>query len=322
MHPPILSILIPVYNADKYIKRCLDSIIQQKEFGLLVNLVIINDGSCDNSLSILKDYYNKYPQAIQLVTRENRGIGPTRNELIDLATGRYFWFVDADDYVEDQSLEMALRELQHDSYDMLIMSYNWVGTQGTRQILYAKDFSDGFEFASSGIYQNSLWARIIRKDVVFQNGIRFQAYVMGEDFDFLFKLLPHLKAIKSINVPMYNYVFNTNSAVGKSDKEHKKRVTEDSIKCIEKNKEMADSFQDEKKDALKIALNLFTIGFLYALYVDHFPINYKLNIVQRLEKCGAIPIKRDVISLKQKLFVTMMNHRLTRNFLLERHTVN
>ena len=321
MHTPVLSILIPVYNADNFLQRCLDSIIRQKEFGSMVDLVIINDGSKDNSLNILKEYYNKYPHVIKLVTRENRGIGPTRDELIELASGQYFWFVDADDYVEDHSLKNVLGDLQLNRYDMLLMSYNWVTNNNKRLVKYTNDFSNGFELASSGIYQNSLWARIIRKDIVLQNKIHFQSYVMGEDFDFLFKLLPHLRNIKSINTPMYNYVFNTNSAVGRNDMEHKKRVTEDSIQCIEKNEEFAASFQGEKHKALKTALNLFTVGFLYALYVDPFPMNYKINIVQRLEKCKAIPIKRKVTNLKQRVFVTFMNYRLTRNFLLGRHTV-
>ena len=96
----ILSILIPVYNAEKFLKRCLNSIVLQKNYNQRIEILLVNDGATDNSLSIINDFSLRY-ENINVISRENRGIGATRNELIENAKGKYFWFVDADDYVDE-----------------------------------------------------------------------------------------------------------------------------------------------------------------------------------------------------------------------------
>lgn len=316
----LLSILIPVYNAEKYLERCLDSIVRQKEFGNLVNMVIINDGSKDTSLDIINHYVQKYPQAIKIVNRENKGIGPTRNELIGISDGKYIWFVDADDYVDDTSLGIILGTLQSGNFDMLLMGYYWVSGQNIKQILYKGEFHSGYHLAQTGIYHNSLWIRVIKKEVIINHNIRFQPYSMGEDFDFLFKLLPYLKMIKCIESPLYYYVFNPNSAVGGKSIEHKKKVTEDSIKCIEVNCSFISSFDMEKQNILRDVINLFIVGFLYALYIDSFPFEYKKEICRKLTTCRALPMKPLPHKLRQKIFVSLMNMEFSRFLLLKIHT--
>lgn len=316
----LLSILIPVYNAEKYLERCLNSIVRQKEFGDQVNMVIINDGSEDNSLDIIHRYAQKYSDAVKVVNRENKGIGPTRNELMNISDGEYIWFIDADDYVDDHSLDIILQTLKNGDYDMLLMGYHWVSGENAKQVIYKGEYLSGLHLASSGIYQNSLWVRVIKKDIIKDHNVRFQPYSMGEDFDFLFKLLPYLKTIKCVESPLYYYVFNPNSAVGKKDMEHKKRVTEDSINCIETNSAFMFSFDIETQKALKGALNLFVIGFLYALFVDPLSFDYKKEICKKLIACKIIPMSPLPHKMKQKFFISLMNMKLSRLILLKIHS--
>jgi glycosyltransferase involved in cell wall biosynthesis len=317
----LLTILIPVYNAEKYLVRCLDSIVKQKEFGSLVDLVVINDGSNDKSLSIILDYARENP-CIKVLNQDNKGIGPSRNTLIYNADGRYFWFVDADDYVEKSSLSIITQSLLQDDCDMLLLGYNWIVGENVRKITYKKTFESGFDMSASGVYQNSLWIRVIKKSIIKSHGIRFQPYIMGEDFDFLFRLLPYLHFIKCIELPLYNYVFNPKSAVGNADLCHKKKVVEDSLRCIETNMAFWDRFKEEEKNALKISLNLFIIGFLYAIFVDPFTIEYKNMACRRLSICGALPVKPLPKKLRQKIFVLLMNGRVSRYLLLRLHCNN
>ena len=121
---PLLSILIPAYNASKFLGRCLDSIVSQDQFSDNVEIVVIDDGSKDRTLEVIKNYSAKC-DSVHYKTRENRGIGPTRNELIEMARGRYFWFVDADDYVSADSLQVLVPLLQSSRYDMIMFAFNW-----------------------------------------------------------------------------------------------------------------------------------------------------------------------------------------------------
>ncbi len=91
-----ISVIIPVYNTEKYLKRCFDSVIEQDYQNL--ELVIINDGSKDNSELIIKEYKEKYPNLISYYKKENTGVADTRNFGIEKATGDYIMFLDSDDY--------------------------------------------------------------------------------------------------------------------------------------------------------------------------------------------------------------------------------
>ena len=102
-----VSIIIPVYNTEKYLKRCFDSVIAQEYENL--ELVIINDGSIDNSEQIINEYKNKYPDLIRYYSKENTGVADTRNYGIEKANGEYVMFLDSDDYL-DKALLKTLEE--------------------------------------------------------------------------------------------------------------------------------------------------------------------------------------------------------------------
>ena len=93
-----LSIIIPVYNTEEYLPRCLNSCLEQDLLANEYEIIAINDGSSDNSLQILNAYALKYPN-IRVINQENRGLGATRNRGLNLAIGEYIWFVDSDDWV-------------------------------------------------------------------------------------------------------------------------------------------------------------------------------------------------------------------------------
>ena len=95
----ILSIIIPIYNAEKVLKRTLDSILNQGLYDDEWELILVNDGSTDNSLSICKDYQSKYPSLIKFISQKNSGVSSARNIGIMTAKGKFIYFMDADDYL-------------------------------------------------------------------------------------------------------------------------------------------------------------------------------------------------------------------------------
>ena len=316
MFTPILSILIPVFNAAPYLKRCLDSIINQpEEYHTNLEVIIINDGSLDESLDIIQDYSSKF-EYIHVISRENKGIGATRNELIDNAKGRYFWFIDADDYISELSFSIIFPLLQINRYDMLLLSYFWGNGNKGRNILYSGEYTTGFEMAENDIYNNSLWTRIYRTSIIRDNQIRFHQLTMGEDFDFIFHIIPFLGKIKCIEKPLYNYIANSNSAVFKSDLKHRIQVSEDSLNCISYNTNWLKSFDKKKQLILRRPLNAFLMGYIFSLYVVPFNYHYKIETFNKLLEFGAIPIKPVPSSFMHKIRTFIVNNNLLRKISL------
>ena len=98
-----ISVIVPAYNAEKTIDKCLESLVNQTYKN--IEIIVIDDGSKDSTLKKIKQFEKKYPQKIIAITRENKGIGYTRNEGIKYSTGDYIGFVDSDDYVDTEMYE-------------------------------------------------------------------------------------------------------------------------------------------------------------------------------------------------------------------------
>lgn len=98
-----VSVIIPVYNTERYLRKCLDSLLNQTLQD--IEIIVINDGSTDNSLKILEDYATAYPNLFTLINSKNQGAGKARNLGIDIAAGEYIWFVDSDDWIYPDSIE-------------------------------------------------------------------------------------------------------------------------------------------------------------------------------------------------------------------------
>ena len=119
----VLTVVIPTYNMEKYLAHCLESFIfDEAEKGL--EILIVNDGSKDNSINIAKSYENKYPNIFKVIDKENGGHGSTINEALKVATGKYFKVVDADDWVDTKEFEKLFKELKILEVDCVVCNYN------------------------------------------------------------------------------------------------------------------------------------------------------------------------------------------------------
>lgn len=116
-----VSIIIPVYNVEKYLERCIDSILNNTYNNF--EIILINDGSKDNSQEILERYYDKYPDKIIIKQQENQGPAQARNVGLEIATGEYIMFVDSDDFVQKDYIENYIKVLKEDDYDVVLGGY-------------------------------------------------------------------------------------------------------------------------------------------------------------------------------------------------------
>ena len=170
-----VSIIIPIYNSEKYIKKCIDSIIKQTMFSD-IELILINDGSKDNSFKIIEEYSKEY-QNIKVYNQENMGIAKTRNKGIKLANSKYIMFIDNDDWIENDYVEKYYKEIINTKSDVVVGGYKRCTYNKT---LFIKKIINKMDIYA----QIAPWAKIYNKQFLLDNKIEFFSHPIGEDVFF------------------------------------------------------------------------------------------------------------------------------------------
>lgn len=212
MAAPIVSILIPVYNVEDYLEKCLDSVISQTLNN--IEIICVDDGSTDGSARILKKYKKK-DKRIKIITKENGGLPSARNAGLEVARGKYIGFVDSDDFIEPNMYETMVNNARlHDS-DVVICGANiFPETPRADQWLYdtLSPWSRHYEKFDSDILFKMidttpfLWRTIVSKRLIDKQNFRLdEEVILGEDKAFQCKIYPYAKGITVISDKLYNY---------------------------------------------------------------------------------------------------------------------
>lgn len=219
MTRPLISIIVPVYNAEKYIKKCVDSLINQTYENL--EIILINDGSKDNSYDILSQYEGRDPRIV-LINKDNTGVSDTRNIGIDKATGEYIGFVDADDYVEPQMYEKLFDAIVSEGADISCAGY-LIEDEDNAENIIPKAISEKTVYSGkSEIFErylrqdyytgieNGNWNKLFKSSVI--KGVRYSKYAYGEDVEFLINTLKNSDKIVCIEDTLYHHITNSDGA--------------------------------------------------------------------------------------------------------------
>ena len=159
-----VTVIVPVYNSEEYIGRCLQSILNQTYNNF--EILVVNDGSKDNSLKIIKEYENKYPDKIISINQENKGVSITRNESIKKANGEFIMFVDDDDFIDRDYIETFVNTIRENDYDVVLGGYRRPNQDG--KIIKKMQLKDT-EWSKFMIM--APWAKIYRKRYLLDNNI-------------------------------------------------------------------------------------------------------------------------------------------------------
>ena len=199
-----ISIIIPVYNSEKYISRCLDSILRQsyKKF----EIIIIDDGSTDNSYKIMENYYKKYPEKIRIFTQKNFGVAVTRNKGIKVSTGEYIMFIDNDDFIDFDYLSTFIFEIKKNKCDIVVGGYKRPNSEN--KIIEKVSLRNN---QLSKLKILAPWAKIFKKQYLVENSICFLECNIGDDVYFNFNAMTFTNKIKIINYIGYNWYYNEKS---------------------------------------------------------------------------------------------------------------
>ena len=209
---PMVSIVVPIYNAENYLRRCVDSILNQEYTDF--ELLLVNDGSTDASGDICEEYGAQDPRVI-VIQKENTGVSDSRNRALDRARGKYLQFLDSDDWITPDATRLFVRAAEEYGCDMVISDfYRVVGerlsTKGDIEeegVLTREEFAAHMMENPADFYYGVLWNKLYRRDIVEEHNLRMDTDINWcEDFMFNLEYIRYAKVFYALHAPIYYYV--------------------------------------------------------------------------------------------------------------------
>ena len=255
MSQPKVSIIIPVYNVEKYLERCINSLRNQSLED--IEIILVDDSSTDSSLQLCKTFAGE-DSRIKVIHKENEGAGKARNVALSVATGKYIGFVDSDDYVEPDMFKTLYEKAEKYNSDLVMSGVMFVdgnmfseAGECIRKAYFEKDThfetEEDLKKLRMGIvgalpedtddskYGMSIWKNLFRHDIIKQNNLEFQSEreMLSEDALFMIDFISCIKKATGINEAFYNYCRNGNS-ISKSYKKDRFEKSLVFVKEVEK----------------------------------------------------------------------------------------
>jgi phosphorylcholine metabolism protein LicD/glycosyltransferase involved in cell wall biosynthesis len=210
---PRLSFIVPVYNVEQHLARCLDSLVGQTFQD--IEIIVVNDGSPDNSQEIINRYAEEYPSLVRPFEKPNGGLSDARNFGLEYARGEYVVFVDSDDYVSKELAEKTLAKAAE--HDADIVGFRLYQVTHNRLRIQKNNYIDQFQQGGCSVVQNPsillaarpyAWNKIYRKKLFFENNIRYPVGQHYEDSATTYNLLLMANRIDFVNEPFYFYIID------------------------------------------------------------------------------------------------------------------
>lgn len=238
---PKVSIIVPVYNVENYIKRCLDSLVNQTLQD--IEVIVVNDGATDNSEKIINKYIEKYASKIKLVSKPNGGLSDARNYGMKYATGEYIAFLDSDDYVDVTIYEKMYNKAIENNCDFVECDFIWKYKN--------KEVKD-----NGYVYKNKhemlanarvvAWNKLIKRKLIQDTGIQFPKGLRYEDVEFFYKLLPYIQKFGFVKEYLIYYMQRENSIVNTQNERTKEIFTVlDNVISYYREKGFYDEYESE-----------------------------------------------------------------------------
>ena len=216
---PVVSIIVPVYNAQNTIRRCVDSILGQtfRDF----ELILVDDGSTDECPAIL-DEYAKFDARVRVIHQKNAGVSVARNRALDAAKGEYLQFLDSDDWIIPDATKLLVRTAQENRCDLVVADFYRVvgervshkGDIGETGVLNRTQYAAHMMDNPADFYYGVLWNKLYSRQIVEKNHLRMDPAIRWcEDFMFNLEYIRHAQTFCALQVPIYYYVKTKGSLV-------------------------------------------------------------------------------------------------------------
>lgn len=239
---PKISVIVPVYNVENYIEKCLETLVNQTLKD--IEIILVNDGSKDRSIDIINRFIKQYPDKIVYLEKENGGLSDARNFGIPHAKGEYIAFLDSDDYVEKDMYENMYELAKKENSDMVECDFYW-------------QYPDKLKKDEGTIYHGKnemiekvrvvAWNKLIKREILEKNPeVRFPKGLRYEDVEFTYKLVPYIEKVSFLKKPYVHYVQREGS-ISNEQNERNKEIFDvlDNVINYYKEKEIYDTYKNE-----------------------------------------------------------------------------
>lgn len=203
-----ISIIVPIYNAEKYLNKCLDSLINQTKKEL--EFILVNDGSTDNTETIIKTYKD---ERIKYYKNKNQGIGKTRNFGIEKSTGKYLMFLDSDDYLSEDACEKLYEKAQKEKLDLVVFDFYRVANNELNKVSINNFKPSSLKTNPNLLLEINLGPcnKLYKSELIIKNKTKFQEKLKYEDTTFVVETINNAKKIGKLNDYLHYYVIHSQS---------------------------------------------------------------------------------------------------------------
>ncbi|ALJ04035.1 hypothetical protein APS56_02185 [Pseudalgibacter alginicilyticus] len=323
----LISIIVPFYNTEKFIARCIESLIEQDIDYNDYEIILVNDGSTDSSLSIAKHYAKEYQQ-IKIINQINKGTSAARNNGFKNSIGTYIYYIDSDDYIQKNILKSLLGLILENNLDFLGFKYTNTSESNFELTInadhmesYANNLKikNGCTFISDFNFYNYTWWYIFKKDIALNNKIEFVEGVMLEDGIYTAELLIKCKRTAFIPLSIYRYFVNTNSIMRKTSKEHINHLNKNFKFIITKFTNLIDLAKHNNADYKAVKrLQARQQSYLFFLLVRLVKSNCSFNEIQSITNefklLKVYPLNKfigvDYNSKKERILTHIFNNKI------------
>ena len=216
---PFVTLIIPIYNAERYLRRCLDSVMEQTYADMEV--LLMNDGSTDGSLAICREYEEK-DLRFRPIDKENTGVSDTRNQAMLLARGTYLQFLDSDDWLTPDATESLAEAARADDCDLVVADFYRVN--GKRyvekkhikktHVMTREEFAMEMAENPADFYYGVMWNKLYRKSILLEHQIQCDTSMNWcEDFVLNLQMIRHAERFRALQKPIYYYMKRKGSLV-------------------------------------------------------------------------------------------------------------
>lgn len=239
----LISIIVPVYNVEKYLSQAIESILNQRNCEL--QIILVNDGSTDSSLEIIRQYADRYPN-IEVINQSNQGLSAARNAGLNVAKGEYVMFLDSDDWLVKDCIRDIAIDIKDNYPDLLVYAGQRVYEKnkdlvkgelfGPRETRKFKKGTDAYEtLRVTHAYSTCVVLQVIKRKLLNERKIRFYEGILHEDHLFTFQIFMAAQQVICIPTPYYQYRIRENSIMTR-EKQYDRHFRGFAITCLEMDK--------------------------------------------------------------------------------------
>lgn len=302
------SIIIPAFNAEAYIGKCIASVVQQDINPKEYEVIIINDGSTDQTGTMIEEWKKRYPNTIQCFHTVNQGVSEARNLGMDMAKGEFILFIDADDYLSDNVLSTLYQHCSTAHLDILLFDYQYWNEKG--ELLEGFDvfgrkrcpqgITQGKEYIKDGFLPATVWMMTYRREFMQSYHFRF-ANIRHEDEEFIPRVFYYAQKVEHIPLVCYHYLQSQTSFM----QNYKEKNLFDKVKAMDSLNQFNLHNVKEKdiQEALRIHIALRLYETIQTSYIIHS--NCQKMLIKSMQNAGLVPM---IHSRRKWLYLWLYRH--------------